>query len=113
VFGISVFPTCLIHTSISGIVILFCAALGDAFSGPSAALLTAEVPAVQPIILSVWRFTITGLIFLPFFLLQLVQGDAIAKQVCAAVTITITVCVMLSHCATSVHVLVLPLLMLL
>jgi hypothetical protein len=68
------------HTH-SGIVILFCAALGDAFSGPSAALLTAEVPEVQPIILSVWRFTITGLIFLPFFLLQLVQGDAIAKQV--------------------------------
>jgi ACR3 family arsenite efflux pump ArsB len=62
-------------------VILFCAALGDAFSGPSAALLTAEVPEVHPIILSVWRFTITGLIFLPFFLLQLVQGDAIAKQV--------------------------------
>jgi hypothetical protein len=50
-----------------GLVILAAAALGTAFTTPSMRLLEAHVPGVDPLMLSLWRFTAALLMYTPFF----------------------------------------------
>jgi hypothetical protein len=50
-----------------GLVVLAAAALGTAFTTPSMRLLEAHVPGVDPLMLSLWRFTAALIMYTPFF----------------------------------------------